>query len=103
MDPGLRSAAHRAQAVRYGVDGRVSLQSSIRLRSWKYHAPSSLTNWFSTLEHVGDLAAFAVHVDRKASVNSKKGLLAFAVAAISAVGAGVEQLADCEAVGGLHG
>ena len=48
----------------------------------------------SSFEHVGRLAAFAVHVDGEAGVGGEERLLTFGVAAVGAVGVGVEQLAN---------
>jgi hypothetical protein len=53
------------------------------------------------LEDVGRLAAFAVHVDGEAGVLGEERLLPFGVAAVGAVGVGVEQLTQGEPVGGF--
>jgi hypothetical protein len=57
----------------------------------------------SPLQDVGRFAAFAVHVDREAGVVGEEGLLSFGVAAVGAVGVGVEQLTNREPVVDRHG
>jgi hypothetical protein len=50
---------------------------------------------FSSLEDVGRLGAFAVHVNGEDRVSGEERLLPFGVAAIGAVGVSVEELAQC--------
>jgi hypothetical protein len=56
---------------------------------------------FSSLQDVGRLGAFAVHVDGEAGVVGEERLLPFGVAAVGTVGVCVEQLAQCEPSGGF--
>jgi hypothetical protein len=52
----------------------------------------------TSVEHVGGLTAFAIHVDREAGVRSEQGHLPVGVTAVGTVGVVVEQLADGEPV-----
>ena len=56
----------------------------------------------SSFEHVGRPAALPLHVNGEAGVGGEERLLTLGVASIGAVGVGVEQLANCESVGGLQ-
>jgi hypothetical protein len=57
---------------------------------------------FSSVQDVGRLGAFVVHVDGEAGVVAEERLLAYGVAAIGAVGLRVEEFAQGEPVGGFR-